>query len=127
MTKKIITVPVGAKVEIRRHSSSSYGAISYSRREIVYFKYESLNSAIETLQKLNEEYGTEYTDLAFDTIKDCGCYNDCHCEETMYVTGRRLENDKEYEFRLGREAYDKKENIKRDLAEFERLKEKLSK
>lgn len=127
MTKQIITVPVGATVEVVTHSFSDGQSLRYSSRETVDIKYSSLDDAIAELNRIKEKYEGEYSDMSFDTIQDCGCYTGCSCSPTMFVTGKRLENDVEYDVRLSEAKRHKKAQEERDRSEFDRLSKQFGK
>lgn len=127
MTKQIITVSVGATVEVVTHSFSDGQSLRYSSRETVDIKYSSLDDAIAELNRIKKKYEGEYSDMSFDTIRDCGCYNECSCSPTMFVTGKRLENDVEYDVRLSEAKRHKKAQEERDRSEFDRLSKQFGK
>lgn len=127
MAKQMITVPVGATVKVINYSNSDNQSLRYSNRETVNINYSSLNDAIAELNQIKKEYEGEYSSMSFDTIRDCGCYHECSCSPTMFVTGKRLENDVEHDFRLSEVTRHKKAQIERDHIEFKRLSKQFGK
>lgn len=126
MTKKIITVAVGSTPKIGKNY---YGEkiIDYGyTKETVYIESD-LNSLIEDLTRIRDQYAEYYTDLRIDSKRDCGCYGDCNCSPTYYVTGKRLEDDIEYQYRLEVEARRAAQQDERDRKEYESLKAKFGK
>lgn len=121
--KKQITVKVGTPVT----TNGRYGeCISYNDTVCVYVE-SKLFELVPTLQKLQNQYGKEYSDLHLDTVADCGCYYNCSCSPSLYLFGTREETDLEYEFRLKQEE---KMRIRRENDEreqFERLSAKFGK
>lgn len=121
MTKKQISVPVGADVEVMTYAGSCGQYLRYTNKITVDVAYSSINDVIKKLQRIKRNYGKYYTYMCFDAVHDCGCYHDCSCSETFYVQGMRLENDVEYEFRLADEKQRTDEQTKRDQVEYKRL------
>jgi hypothetical protein len=126
MTKKIITVAVGSTPKIGKN---------FYREKIIDYGYtketvhieSDLNSLIEDLTRIRDQYAEYYTDLRIDSKRDCGCYGDCSCSSTYYVTGKRLENNIEYQYRLEVEARRAAQQDERDRKEYEALKAKFGK
>jgi len=125
MTRKLVTVPVGAKPKIVKALSGevlryeSYGASVYVET--------MLDDLINTLKGYQKAYGKTYTDLRIQSKQDCGCYQDCSCSPTYYVAGTRLEDDVEYDYRLRYEANLAAQREERERREYEILKAKFEK
>lgn len=127
MTKKIITVAVGSTPKV---SKSRYGdrmVLDYGYSKETVYVESSVDGLIERLTQIKEQYADSYTDLGIDTIRDCGCYGDCSCSPTYYVTGKRLETDVEYQYRIDEEARVKAQRDERERKEYEALKAKFEK
>lgn len=123
--KKIITVRVGTPVISRSTGYDRRKYIEINGQERVSIIYSSLDDAIKQLEDLRTMYSHEYTDLAFDSSRDCGCYSDCNCPPTLYLDGKRLESDLEFELRVEEEAKREADRLERERAEFERLKKQF--
>jgi hypothetical protein len=117
MTKKIINVLVGTPVKTRNtvRIDGTIGLNITSPRDM-----------ISSLQKMEIDYGAEYSNLRFEERNDCGCYSTCSCPPNYYLSGDRMETDLEYQYRVEDEAARDEKRRTRDIAELARL-EKLYK
>ena len=102
-----------------------YGGGDYvgiTNTETVYFDTK-LENIIQRLGELTAKYSPTYTDLHFETVRDCGCHsNDCGCTPSFYLCGQRDELPLEREFRVAKEKAAAEARDARERAEFERLK-----
>lgn len=122
--KKMITVPVGAKVTITKGLYNKSEFISYGYTDSIYIE-DTLDNLIKTLTDFQNEYKDQYTNLRIREQKCTSCYHSCDCSPTFKLFGSRLENDLEYNFRIKKEADEKmaKEQIERK--QYEELKAKF--
>lgn len=123
--KKIITVPVGAEPKISnyRGGSDTYLDYGYSKERV---NVEgSVHDVIANLTRIKNEYGDKYQDLQIDSINDCGCRFDCSCPPTYYVTGKRMENDIEYNYRVNKANENAVRIQTAERAAYEALKKKF--
>lgn len=126
MTKKMITVPVGAVPKVGK---SGYGNTEVLRYESSYganiYVETTLDDLISTLTDMRKRYKGTYSNLRIDSKRDCGCPYDCTCSPTYYVAGTRLEDDVEYDYRIRYETRLKAEREARERKEYEILKAKF--
>lgn len=127
MTKKMITVPVGAvpKVSKLTSYSGSGEVLRYESYGSNIYIEANLDDLINTLIDMRKRYKKTYSDLHIQSKRDCGCPYDCTCSPTYYVAGTRLEDDVEYDYRIRYEARLKAERDERDRREYEALKAKF--
>ena len=123
--KRIITVRVGTPTISRSTGYDRRKYIEITGQERVSIIYSSLDDVIKELEDLRTKYSCEYTDLAFDSSRDCGCYSDCHCPPSLYLDGKRLESDLEFELRIEEETKREADRLERERAEFARLKKQF--
>jgi hypothetical protein len=123
MTKRIINVSVGTPAIRMDRGNNPKPYIT--DRVSIYPDGTSIESLIDTLNKIQEKYGNDYTNLNIDSERDCGCYHDCTCSPSYYVWGNRLESDLEYDYRINEENSRKAEQEKRDRKAYEELKKKF--
>lgn len=119
--KKIIDVIVG---EPRIHKHYGYESVYISGYPSLYFEDNKIDNVIEELSNLKNTYSTMYHDLRLTKINDCGCPCECSCSPTITLKGKRHETDLEFGIRIKKEARLEEDKRKRELAEFERLKQK---
>jgi hypothetical protein len=122
--KQIIAVRVGTPKRERSRYGGGDQIVIYDTQTFSP-RYESLDYAIKTLAEFKNKFSAEFTDLSFDEVRDCGCYSDCHCSPTLYLQGRRLETDLEFNFRIEKEDKQEAERLERERKEFERLKKQF--
>lgn len=122
--KKIINVRVGTpRLEKARYGGGD--VVGIYNTETFSPRYGSLDDAIETLIEFKNKYSAEYADLNFDEANDCGCYHDCSCSPTLYLSGKRLETDLEFNLRVAKEDKAAADKLAREMVEFERLKKQF--
>lgn len=134
MTKKMIRVKCGSTPELKSYRThyGGYGkddgekVLVYKGWGVSLYVESSLDSILEQLKDAKKEYGKTYSDLEFQSSRECGCYHDCSCSPTYVLYGKRLETDLEYNFRLDQEKKKADEQKARELAELERLKAKYN-
>jgi hypothetical protein len=126
VTKQTITVKVGEAFLNKYYGYPAGDFVDIINVERVNFDI-SLDRIMDNLNELKSKYGKEYTNLAFQEYRDCGCRHDCECSPSYILCGQRLESDLEYEFRIKKEAKLKEAQDERDRIEFERLAKKLGK
>lgn len=85
----------------------------------------SITDIISNLQKLQTKYQKDYTDLEIRSEYDCGCREVCSCGPTYYVSGKRLESDIEYDYRIAKETHYANTKIAREREQYEALKKKF--
>lgn len=94
-------------------------------RVSIYPDGTSIESLIDTLNKIQEKYGNDYTNLNIDSERDCGCRYDCTCSPSYYIWGNRLESDLEYDYRIKVEITRKTMQEEQDRKAYEELKKKF--
>lgn len=126
LKKKHIQVKVGNPIRVK----SRYGHMdNIEIKDYVGIdpSDESLDSLIDRLNSFKKTYGSKYTNLTFESEKDCGCYNDCSCSPAFYLHGTRLETDVECLLRVEKEEESNKNSLERERLDYEKLKKKFEK
>ncbi len=124
--KKTIDVFVGTP-EKKSHQYNGGDYIAITGKTSVYAETR-IDSLIESLTGLKKEHAGDYEDLYLDGVRDCGCYSmDCGCTPTLYLKGKRLETDLEYDLRIENEAKVIADRELADLKKYEELKQKFEK
>lgn len=123
MKKKMITVYVGKPYKVPSDPNNS--TIQIKNKEVLYDLTSDIDELISTLQKLKSKYSAEYTDLYFEHVADCGCYNDCSCVGNWYLKGTREESDIEKKHREDIEEKHKKYKEDQEKKLYETLKKKF--
>lgn len=121
--KKLIDVPVGCEpvVKCRPYSNEEY--LVYGRGPEL-SPDSSLKGLISDLNRMLVKHRDRYQDMSFKR-QDCDCPFECSCSPSYVLYGKRYETDVEYQFRLRKEAKQKDEQYKRELAEYKKLRAKF--
>lgn len=119
MTKQIIRVNVGTP------ELCGWGRPQITNQHSVDIDEHSITDIISNLQKLQTKYQKDYTDLEIRSVQDCGCRAECSCGPSYYVSGKRLESDIEYDYRIAQETRYANERLTREREQYEALKKKF--
>ncbi len=126
--KQKITVRVGDPELVPSRFRFGTGQTIYiENTETFTPRHGTLKSLVTKLIGLQEKYRDRYEDMAFEEVHDCGCYHDCQCSPTLYLTGKRYETDIEQQLRLDEAAHQAKEQKIRDEAELAAIANRLGK
>lgn len=94
--------------------------------QVSWFDIETdIDTVIEKLQDIREEYSGRYNRLFITLGKTCGCRYDCSCSPDAAVMGDRLENDGELSVRMQRKLKYEEHQAERERKEYERLRAKF--
>lgn len=119
----LVSVLVGAPV-LR---DSDYGNEQFIEiQQTVEVDFESdLDWIITKLAELKQTYGNTYSNLHFQSARDCGCRYDCSCLPTYHLNGLRPETELERQHREESSIKLENEKNERERREFERLAKKF--
>lgn len=122
--KKLVRVKVGTEGKILKSHYGGPDYMGYTGFGVSVYPGK-LKNMIATLNNFQKEYRDKYQDLEFDMIRDCGCYNECSCDPSLVLYGKRYETEVEYDWRLKQETAAETNKLAREKAEYEKLKAKF--
>lgn len=124
MTKQMIHVAVGKPV-LHQHINNAHSYIEIKDKVELYPETD-INTLLDELKDIKEEYSDSYKNLNFSYVKNCGCPYTCECNASLILYGTREESDFEYNLRIVKEMEYKAALEKQEIEQLERLQKKYN-